>query len=41
MTEERLTEDLLARLLAAASPKAYLDEGTTFDRSLSNYCTSC
>ena len=37
MTEERLTEDLLARLLAAASPKAYLDEGTTFDRSLSNY----
>ncbi len=37
MAEERLTEDLLARLLAAASPQAYLDEGATFDRTLPDY----
>lgn len=37
MQEERLTEDLLTRLLAAASPQAYLDEGATIDRKLSDY----
>lgn len=37
MTEERLTEDLLARLLAADKPDAYLSEGATSDRSLSDY----
>lgn len=37
MAEERLTEDLLARLLAAASPQAYLDEGATLDRTLPDY----
>lgn len=37
MGEEALTEDLLARLLAAPSPQAYLDEGLTLDRSLADY----
>lgn len=35
--EERLTEDLLARLRAAASPQEYLDEEVTLDRTLSAY----
>lgn len=34
---ERLTEELLERLLAAETPEAYLDEGGTVDRSLSDY----
>lgn len=37
MARERLTEDLLARLLAAASPDDYLDEGLTLERSLADY----
>ena len=37
MPEERLTEDLLARLRAAASPQEYLDEEVTLDRTLSAY----
>ncbi|MDO4289727.1 MAG: XRE family transcriptional regulator [Eggerthellaceae bacterium] len=37
MTEEILTEDLLARLLAADSPQTYLDEKTTVDRTLVDY----
>lgn len=37
MGEEALTEDLLARLLAASSPQAYLDEELTLDRSLADY----
>lgn len=37
MPEERLTEDLLARLRAAASPQEYLDEEVTLDRTLSTY----
>lgn len=32
-----MTEDLLARLLAAASPDDYLDEGLTLERSLADY----
>ena len=35
--EERLTEELLERLLAAASPEAYLDEDLTVDRELPDY----
>lgn len=35
--EERLTEDLLARLLASSSPEEYLDEGLTCDRSFADY----
>lgn len=35
---ERLTEELLARLLASASPEAYLaGEGATVERELSDY----
>lgn len=37
MARERLTEDLLARLLAAPSPDDYLDEGLTLKRSLADY----
>ena len=37
MNKERLTEDLLKRLLAADSPEAYLDEGVTIDRELADY----
>lgn len=37
MAKERLTEELLERLLAAASPEAYLDEGLTVDRDLPEY----
>lgn len=37
MKEERLTEELLERLLAAATPEAYLDEDLTVDRALSDY----
>lgn len=37
MAEERLTEELLARLLASATPEAYLSEGTTIDRTLPDY----
>ena len=37
MAEERLTEELLERLLAAATPEAYLDEGLTIDRKLPDY----
>ena len=37
--EERLTDELLERLLASATPEAYLDEaaGATEDRSLAEY----
>lgn len=34
---EKLTEDLLARLLQSESPEAYLASGDTTDRSLSDY----
>ena len=34
---ERLTEELLERLLAAETPEAYLDEGLTVDRDLPDY----
>lgn len=37
MPEERLTEDLLARLRAAASPREYLDADVTMDRSFKSY----
>lgn len=37
MAEERLTEELLERLRASARPEAYLDEGLTIDRKLSDY----
>ena len=37
MAEERLTEDLLARLLASPSPQDYLEEGLTCERSLAGY----
>ncbi len=37
MREERLTEDLLRRLIEASSPEAYLDLGETMDRSLADY----
>lgn len=36
-THERLTEELLERLLAASTPEAYLDEGLTLDRDLPDY----
>ena len=34
---ERLTEELLERLLAAQTPEVYLDQGLTIDRELSDY----
>lgn len=34
---ERLTEDLLARLLASESPQDYLDQELTIDRELAAY----
>ena len=34
---EPLTEELLARLLASATPEAYLAEAQTDDRSLADY----
>lgn len=37
MPKERLTEELLERLLAAERPEAYLDEGLTIDRGLPDY----
>ena len=37
MDEERLTEDLLERLLAASRPEDYLSEGETIDRTLPDY----
>lgn len=37
LPEERLTEDLLERLLAAETPDAYLAEDATLDRSLVDY----
>lgn len=37
MPRERLTEELLERLLASASPEAYLAQGDTVDRSLPDY----
>lgn len=37
MPRERLTEDLLARLLASETPEAYLAQGETIDRELSDY----
>lgn len=35
--KERLTEDLLARLLASETPQEYLDQGETIDRELADY----
>lgn len=35
--DEPLTEDLLERLLASDSPEAYLDDGSTIDRTLAGY----
>lgn len=37
MHKERLTEDLLKRLLAAPCPEAYLAQGETLDRGLPDY----
>ena len=37
MPKERLTEDLLQRLLKSSSPEAYLAEGETLDRRLPDY----
>ncbi|OUP37928.1 hypothetical protein [Olsenella sp. An188] len=37
MAEEHLTEELLERLRVSARPEAYLDEGLTIDRKLSDY----
>ena len=37
MSEERLTEELLERLLASSTPEAYLDGGLTVDRELPDY----
>lgn len=37
MPAERLTEELLERLLASSSPEAYLDERLTIDRQLKDY----
>lgn len=37
MPDERLTEDLIIRLRAAANPQEYLDEGATIDRTLPDY----
>lgn len=35
--EERITEELLERLLNASSPEAYLAQGDTLDRTLPDY----
>lgn len=35
--QERLTEELLEKLLASATPEAYLEDAPTDDRSLSEY----
>lgn len=35
--QERLTEELLERLLAAQTPEAYLDQDLTIDRELPDY----
>ncbi len=35
--QERLTEDLLARLLASPDPESYLEQGATIDRELPDY----
>lgn len=37
MSEERLTEDLLTRLLESKSPEEYLEQGETIDRELPDY----
>lgn len=37
MAEERLTEDLLERLLASESPEAYLSQGVTVERTVAEY----
>lgn len=37
MDQETLTEDLLKRLIDAATPQAYLDTGETIDRGLVDY----
>lgn len=37
LPEERLTEDLLKRLLEAETPEAYLDQGETLGRDLADY----
>lgn len=37
MPTEKLTEDLIKRLLDAKSPEEYLDRGDTIDRELSDY----
>lgn len=37
MPKERLTEDLLARLLNSESPEDYLSQGETIDRELPDY----
>ena len=37
MPEERLTEDLLERLLASESPEAYLSQGVTMERTVAEY----
>lgn len=37
MERERLTEDLLERLRAAATPESYLREGATVERTLPDY----
>ena len=38
--QERLTEDLLARLLASPDPESYLEQGTTLDRKLTDYLSA-
>lgn len=40
MPKERLTEDLLARLLESKTPEAYLAQGETIDRELPDYLYS-
>lgn len=37
LKRERLTEDLLVRLLESETPEAYLAQGETYDRELSDY----
>ena len=37
MPTEKLTEDLLKRLLGAKTPEEYLDQGETLDRELDGY----
>lgn len=37
MEKERLTEDLLARLLESGTPEAYLEQSGVIDRTLSDY----